>query len=88
MEEQSFCRHGARLLGLRASTIHGRQAGLRDVFQDGKNYANEEGQFRVPIVFDNLIAQGEMPVTIGIFINPGAFPAKTADGKPESNPQL
>jgi len=26
---------------------------------------------RVPIVFDNLIAAGEMPVTIGIFINPG-----------------
>ena len=55
------------------------------VFQDGKNYVNEEGQFRVPIVFDNLINRGDMPVTIGIFINPGVFPAKSADGKPESN---
>jgi len=41
------------------------------VFQDGHAYVNETGQFRVPIVFDNLIHQGDMPVTIGIFINPG-----------------
>jgi enterochelin esterase family protein len=41
------------------------------VFQDGGNYVNETGQFRVPIVFDNLIHKKEMPVTIGIFINPG-----------------
>lgn len=44
------------------------------VFQDGRNYVNEKGQFRVPVVFDNLIHQGEMPVTIGIFINPGVVP--------------
>jgi enterochelin esterase family protein len=43
------------------------------VFQDGHAYADENGQFRVPAVFDNLIAAGEMPVTIGIFINPGWF---------------
>ncbi|MCX6043699.1 MAG: alpha/beta hydrolase-fold protein [Chloroflexi bacterium] len=41
------------------------------VFQDGHAYVGEEGQFRVPIVFDNLIHAGTMPVTIGIFINPG-----------------
>ncbi|MDB4679834.1 alpha/beta hydrolase-fold protein [Planctomycetaceae bacterium] len=41
------------------------------VFQDGHTYVNETAQFRVPIVFDNLIHAGEMPVTIGIFINPG-----------------
>jgi enterochelin esterase family protein len=41
------------------------------VFQDGHAYVNEKGNFRVPIVFDNLIAKKEMPVTIGIFINPG-----------------
>jgi enterochelin esterase family protein len=41
------------------------------VFQDGHNYVNDKGDFRVPIVFDNLIHKGEMPVTIGIFINPG-----------------
>ncbi len=44
------------------------------VFQDGENYMKPTGQFRVPIVFDNLIAKKEMPVTIGIFINPGRGP--------------
>ena len=41
------------------------------VFQDGQTYVDEKGDFRVPVVFDNLIHKGEMPVTIGIFINPG-----------------
>ena len=41
------------------------------VFQDGGGYVGETGQQRVPVVFDNLIAKGEMPVTIGVFINPG-----------------
>ena len=41
------------------------------VFQDGAGYVGEAGEFRVPVVFDNLIHKGEMPVTIGIFINPG-----------------
>src|SRR5579871_6184915 len=55
------------------------------VFQDGGSYVNEKGQFRVPIVFDNLIHKKEMPVTIGIFINPGAFPATEPGQKPRSN---
>jgi len=41
------------------------------VFQDGHAYLKEDGDFRVPIVFDNLIHAGAMPVTVGIFINPG-----------------
>ena len=41
------------------------------VFQDGEFYVDPEGLVRVPTVFDNLIHRGEMPVTIGIFINPG-----------------
>jgi enterochelin esterase family protein len=41
------------------------------VFQDGNAYVPAEGQVRAPIVFDNLIHKGEMPVTIGIFIDPG-----------------
>src|SRR5687767_10393993 len=36
------------------------------VFQDGGNYAKEDGQFRVPIVFDNLIHKKKIPVIIGI----------------------
>ena len=38
------------------------------VFQDGAGVRTW-----VPTVFDNLIARGEMPVTVGIFINPGTF---------------
>ncbi len=44
------------------------------VFQDGANYVKEEGQWRVPIVFDNLIHAGAMPVTIAVCINPGVLP--------------
>src|SRR5262244_537155 len=41
------------------------------VFQDGIGYIGTNGSWRVPIVFDNLIAAKEMPVTIAIFLNPG-----------------
>ena len=41
------------------------------IFQDGHAYINREGEFRVPTVFDNLIAAGDMPPVIGIFIDPG-----------------
>jgi enterochelin esterase family protein len=52
------------------------------VFQDGHTYVSATGQMRVPVVFDNLIARGEMPVTIGVFINPGhrGANAPKADG--------
>ena len=55
------------------------------VFQDGGSYVNEKGSFRVPIVFDNLIQKKDMPVTIGVFINPGTFPAAREGEKPRSN---
>src|SRR5215510_3078044 len=41
------------------------------VFQDGMGYLSTNGGWRVPVVFDNLIVGKEMPVTIGIFLNPG-----------------
>ena len=41
------------------------------VFQDGQGYVGLEGPVRAPTVFDNLIHKSEMPVTIGVFINPG-----------------
>jgi len=35
-------------------------------------YVNQDGiQYEAPMVFDNLIHKKEMPVTVGIFINPG-----------------
>ena len=39
------------------------------VFQDGIGYLNS-----VPVAFDNLIASGEMPVTVALFVNPGVVP--------------
>lgn len=44
-------------------------------FQDGGGFANPKGQFRVPVVFDNLIAAKQIPVTIAIMIDPGTLPA-------------
>ncbi len=41
------------------------------IFQDGEGYVKTNGNFRVPNVFDNLIARKELPIIIGIFINPG-----------------
>jgi enterochelin esterase family protein len=44
------------------------------VFQDGHAFVGLEGSYRVPYVFDNLIYRREMPVTIGVFVNPGRTP--------------
>lgn len=41
------------------------------VFQDGHAYVSEKGQIRAPIVLDNLIHKGEIPMMVGIFVNPG-----------------
>ena len=41
------------------------------VFQDGHAYVSDSGDFRVPIVYDNLIDQKKLPVTICLFVNPG-----------------
>jgi enterochelin esterase-like enzyme len=55
------------------------------VFQDGKGYVDEKGSFRAPVVFDNLIHRKEMPVTVGIFLNPGTFLPAGKTGKAGSN---
>jgi enterochelin esterase-like enzyme len=41
------------------------------VFQDGHTYVDPEGQFRATVVLDNLIHRKELPVMIGIFVDPG-----------------
>src|SRR4051794_32231026 len=54
-------------------------------------YVSQDGiQYSAPVVFDNLIAKKQMPVTIGIFINPGVFPAKPGDPekKPDGKPNV
>lgn len=55
------------------------------VFQDGGWYVDREGPFRVPVVFDNLIHEGAMPVTIGVFLNPGVIPPAKPGAKPRRN---
>ncbi|MBI3860753.1 MAG: esterase family protein [Planctomycetia bacterium] len=55
------------------------------VFQDGGSYVKPDGDFLATVVFDNLIYKKEMPVTIGIFINPGVIPAAEAGQKPRQN---
>lgn len=55
------------------------------IFQDGEWYQNKNGNCRAPVVFDNLIHKGDMPVTIGIFINPGVYPPEKEGGKERRN---
>lgn len=55
------------------------------VFQDGSNYANPKGPFRVPVVLNNLIHRGELPPMAALFIDPGQFPAAKDGEKPKSN---
>jgi len=57
------------------------------IFQDGSGYQSRTGPWRVPVVFDNLINKREMPVTIGIFIDPGVIlpPSGAKEAKPRVN---
>ena len=41
------------------------------VWQDGTRHVDPKGSMRASTVFDNLIHQKKMPVTIGVFIDPG-----------------
>ncbi len=59
-------------------------AGLM-VFMDGMNYLKADGAFNVPEVFDQLIAAGDMPVTVAVFVNPGTIPAIKPDASDRSN---
>jgi hypothetical protein len=56
------------------------------VFQDGQRATNPHGSLRVPTVLDNLIAHGEIPPTLGIFVTPGNLSAHYPDNLGMSNP--
>ncbi len=56
------------------------------VFQDGHAYVNRTGEYRAPVVMDNLIHMGQMPVTIGVFVDPGHKKDKLPE-KPGWRPQ-
>lgn len=55
------------------------------VFQDGEGMRSAKGRWRIPVVFDNLIARGEMPPTIAVFVNPGHDMSKPRRGNKSSN---
>jgi sugar lactone lactonase YvrE/enterochelin esterase-like enzyme len=55
------------------------------VFQDGAGAVKPDEGWRVPTVFDNLIHAGQMPVTIGVFVNPGVVPAADPTALPRYN---
>jgi enterochelin esterase family protein len=61
------------------------------VIQDGvRQYAEREdnrpagrkAEYRVPTVLDNLIARGELPVIITVFVDPGSGDIKGRNGNP------
>ena len=43
------------------------------VFLDGQWYLDPQGAVRGAIVLDNLIHRGDLPVTIGLFVDPGVL---------------
>lgn len=52
------------------------------VFQDGQAFKDEKGDVRAQNVMDNLIYRREIPVMLGVFINPGRRP-----DQPEPTPR-
>jgi enterochelin esterase family protein len=51
------------------------------IFNDGQAFKYEKGDIRAQNVMDNLIHRREIPVMLGVFINPGKTPQQ-----PEPNP--
>jgi enterochelin esterase-like enzyme len=52
------------------------------IYNDGQAFMNPQGDMRAQVVIDNLIYRREIPVMIGVFINPGRRP-----DQPEPTPQ-
>lgn len=55
------------------------------VFFDGSGFLNPTGHTRATVVMDHLIARKEMPVTVGVFIDPGVFKSDAPGAKDRSN---
>ncbi len=56
------------------------------VFQDGARYLSPE--INTPVVFDNLIHKGELPVLLGLFVNAGHTGASQPASGPADNRSL
>lgn len=68
--EPHLSRHQPALLGLRRGAARSYEAGVAHGLP-GRTYLDPEGELRAGVVFDNLIHRGEMPLTIGVFVDPG-----------------
>ena len=74
-EQQDLPRHRSATAGLRPRPVRRHEAGLRHGLPGRRQLRRRaKATSASPIVFDNLIHKKEMPVTIGIFINPGDVP--------------
>lgn len=56
------------------------------VFQDGQRATHPAGSLRVPVVLDNLIARGDIPPTLGVFVTPGNLSQGYPDNLGMENP--
>jgi len=56
------------------------------VFQDGQRATNPQGALRVPAALDNLIAKGDIPRTLAVFVTPGNLSERYPDDLGMSNP--
>lgn len=61
------------------------------VLQDGQRFLDPGGTTRVPNVLDNLIARGEIPPALGLFVTPGNrsehYPGGLGTGNPDNRPE-
>lgn len=55
------------------------------VVQDGKAHWQPERRWRIPTILDNLVHQHAIPVTLGIFIDPGVIPASRPGAAERNN---
>jgi len=53
------------------------------IYNDGQAFMAPEGDVRAQVVMDNLIYRRELPVMIGVFINPGRTPEQPEPGGKE-----
>jgi hypothetical protein len=56
------------------------------VFQDGQRATNPNGSLRIQNVLDNLIARGDIPPTLGLFVTPGNLSDHYPDNLGMGNP--
>lgn len=55
------------------------------VFQDGGFYLDPRGEVRGAVVLDSLIHRGDLPPTVGVFVDPGELDAERPDGRRQRN---